>query len=639
MSGEFDTLTQDAATAIVTAIATGLVEAVKARLATVTRRERQIDATRDALAAAKTGSELDAVKRAEVRAWAASLQDFLDDNPGAAQALRDLLGYLAAGGAPAEPAPRSQSQRGGDGAVFAGRDIIGDVATSGGSIRKHRFQIFLPFFFLGHAAKQMATHWVVTTVTVVVVAGGVSAGIALTHKKPDAPAPTASASATTTARALPALSAAGWSQLHGDAARTGYQADETLIGAGNVSKLAQTGTYATNGNVTAPLIANGILYVATNRLYAFAAAGATGCSAAPATCTPLWTASTANFYGMTIAGGDIFVTDGEGVQAFDATGSENCTGTPKVCSPLWVTSTLFSPGLGSPAVANGVLYVPGTGDGAAPDVGGAYVAAFDASGKKGCSGTPTICVPMWTTIGVPASTGNPGSPAVAGGVLYIADGSLYAFDAAGSASCTGTPKTCAPLWTAAMPGGGPTTGAPAVADGMVYVATTYSGLYAFGAAGSANCSTGATGKTCAPLWNAPAPYSSEGTPAVANGVVYVTTTGGLAAFAAGAGSCPGTAAATTCTVAPLWTSATGGPTDSTSSPAVANGVVYVTGDGGIYGYDAAGSQHCSVSATAKTCSPLWSDVVGFTIGEAPALVNGTLYINVPGKEAAYAFSL
>jgi PQQ-like domain len=403
-------------------------------------------------------------------------------------------------------------------------------------------------------------------------------------------------------------------------------------------------TYATSGDVSAPLIANGILYVATNRLYAFAAAGATGCSAAPATCTPLWTASTADFDGMTIAGGDIFVTDAEGVQAFDATGSDNCTGTPKVCSPLWATSTSnstgtpFSPGPGSPVVANGVLYVPGVGDGLAPDVGGAYVAAFDASGKTGCSGTPTICVPVWTTSGVPESVGNSGSPAISGGVLYIASGSLYAFDAAGSTGCAGTPKTCAPLWTAAMPGGGPTTGAPAVADGMVYVATTYSGLYAFGAAGSTNCATGATGKTCAPLWHAPAQYSSEGTPAVANGVVYVAT-GGLAAFAAGAGSCPGTAAAKTCTVAPLWISATSGAAGSTSSPAVANGVVYVTGGGGIYGYDAAGSRQCPVSATAKTCSPLWSDVVGFAIGESPALVNGTLFINVPGKEAVYAFSL
>ena len=36
-------------------------------------------------------------------------------------------------------------------------------------------------------------------------------------------------------------------------------------------------------------------------LYAFDATGATHCSAAPTTCTPLWTAHTAYFHGMTIA--------------------------------------------------------------------------------------------------------------------------------------------------------------------------------------------------------------------------------------------------------------------------------------------------------------------------------------------------
>ncbi len=186
------------------------------------------------------------------------------------------------------------------------------------------------------------------------------------------------------------MSSLGWPQLHDGPDRTGYQPDETKIGTGNVGELAQARTYHAAAGLSAPLIANGILYVDTGTLYAFDATGTTRCSAAPTACTPLWTASTAYFDGMTIANGDVFVTDAEGVQAFGAAGSKNCSGTPKVCTPLWKTSTYtstgpaFTPGSGSPVVAGGVLYVPGYGDGLPLSLGGAYVAAFAAAGKAGC---------------------------------------------------------------------------------------------------------------------------------------------------------------------------------------------------------------------------------------------------------------
>ena len=282
-----------------------------------------------------------------------------------------------------------------------------------------------------------------------------------------------SASATTKSAPITATVPPGWPQLHYGPDRTGYQPDETIIGTGNVGSLSEARTYPTNSSPSAPLISNGILYVATNELYAFDASGATDCSAAPTSCTPLWTAPAANFDGMTIANGDVFVTDAQGVQAYDAAGSTNCSGTPKVCAPLWATSVNvatgpgFTPGSGSPVVANGMLYVPGYGDGLAPNLGGAYVAAFDAAGSRGCavySGFGNICVPMWTTTGLPVSTGNTGSPTIANGVIYIANGTLYAFDAAGSTDCSGTPTVCAPLWTAAT-SSGPTYSAPAVAYG------------------------------------------------------------------------------------------------------------------------------------------------------------------------------
>jgi len=444
----------------------------------------------------------------------------------------------------------------------------------------------------------------------------------------------------TTNGALP-----GWPQLHYGPDRTGYQPNETKIGTGNVGKLSQARIYPTNSAPpSAPLIANGILYVATNQLYAFDATGATHCSASPTTCTPLWTAPAANFDGMTVANGKVFVTDGEGVQAYDAAGKKNCTisGTAKTCSPLWATSTHtatgpgFTPGPGSPVVTNGVLYVPGYGDGLAPSQGGAYVAAFDPAGSTGCSGSPTVCVPIWTTTGIPASIGNTGSPAIANGVIYIANGTLYAFDAAGSKNCSGPPKVCAPLWTAAT-SNNPTYSAPAVANGTVYVSSWDSKLYAFDAAGSSHCST-TTPKTCTPLWTAATPASIGGTPAVARGVVYaVSANGTLSAFDAAGSSHCSTTTPKTCT--PLWSSAPGGTGFATSSsPAVANGVVYFSStNGGTYGYDAAGSKNCAVSGAAKTCSPLWSATTGFIGGGSPAVVNGVLFINVSGNGTIYAY--
>ena len=289
-----------------------------------------------------------------------------------------------------------------------------------------------------------------------------------------------------------------WPQNSYGPDRNGYQPNETTIGTANVGTLALVRTYkAASGGASSPLIANGILYeVIAGTLYAFDATGSTNCSGAPTTCTPLWTAPAAYFYGMTIANGDVFVSDGEGVQAYDAVGSTSCSGTPKVCKPLWQTSTNtgsgpgFSSGSGSPVVTNGVLYVPGYGDGLAPNLGGALVAAFDTAGSKGCtvySGFGDTCVPMWTTSGIPASEGNTGSPAIANGVIYIANGTLYAFDGAGSTNCTGTPKVCSPLWTGTT-SSSPTYSAPSVANGTVYVASWDSKLYAFAAAGSTNCS-------------------------------------------------------------------------------------------------------------------------------------------------------
>jgi outer membrane protein assembly factor BamB len=179
--------------------------------------------------------------------------------------------------------------------------------------------------------------------------------------------------------------------------------------------------------------------------------------------------------------------------------------------PLWTGATGGNnPSASGAAVAGGVVYY-GSGDD--------RLYAFSAAGTTGCSGTPKTCKPLWT-----GATGNAisSTPAVAGGVAYIAslDGNLYAFSAAGTTGCSGTPRTCKPLWTAPGAGGvPPLSPSPAVANGVLYAGSNGQ-LDAFSAAGTTGCS--GTPKTCAPLWatGTSTNGSTFASPAVANGVVY-----------------------------------------------------------------------------------------------------------------------
>jgi outer membrane protein assembly factor BamB len=159
-----------------------------------------------------------------------------------------------------------------------------------------------------------------------------------------------------------------------------------------------------------------------------------------------WTGTLGDFpfSSSAVAGGKVYVGAQDGkLYAFDATGgAPSCAGSPATCSPLW-TATTDGPLVSSPAVKNGVVYVGSCCLGAVPH----KLYAFDAAGTTNCSGSPKVCAPLWT-----ATTGGdvPSSPTVSGNVVYVAsdDRKLYAFDAAGTTNCSGSPKTCAPLWTA-----------------------------------------------------------------------------------------------------------------------------------------------------------------------------------------------
>ncbi len=376
-----------------------------------------------------------------------------------------------------------------------------------------------------------------------------------------------------------------WAQFRGDAAHTGVQPLEFTVGPGNVGSLNPTWSATIGGlNQTAPVVAAGTVFVGSDdhKLYAYDAAGAKNC--VPGSCQPIWTATTGNVVSATpaVAGGVVYVGSVDHkVYAFSADGSTNCSGTPTVCTPLWTAAVGYQ--ISAVAVANGVVF-------ATASVGKVF--AIDAAGVTNCTGAPLVCKPLWSTAGGPILVN---TPAVANGVVYAtsSDAKLYAYDAAGATACTGTTtRTCKPLWSATV--GGAANQAPAVADGHVYVPGGIGGLQAFDAAGTTNCS--GTPKTCTPVWTSAGP--SYVAPALASGIVYGDVGGTLAAFdSRGVTNCSGSPAVCT----PLWSAAAG----TTTSPVVANGVVYGGADNGDLGaFDATGTTNCT--GTPTVCTPLWT---------------------------------
>jgi outer membrane protein assembly factor BamB len=210
--------------------------------------------------------------------------------------------------------------------------------------------------------------------------------------------------------------------------------------------------------------------------------------------------------------------------------------------------------------------------------------AFSADGSGGCEGTPLVCAPRWqATVGV-VSASMPVGPSVVGGTVYVygSDGNLYAFDAAGNTNCSGDPKTCTPLWTAATGGLLLSLSSPAIANGVAYIGSTDGRLYAFDATGDTNCS--GIPKTCAPLWTA----------VTADEIVH-------------------------------------------SSPAVANGVVYIgSQDHSVYAFDATGDVNCS--GAPKVCTPLWSATTGAGISASPVVAYGRVFVGSLDNDV-YAFSI
>jgi hypothetical protein len=414
------------------------------------------------------------------------------------------------------------------------------------------------------------------------------------------------------------LAGCGWSRPRFDSANTGHNPLETVISAANVDQLSRkfVAASSTPGAIPEFVVSRGHLYVSGAPIRAYDASGHQGCTTdVPRRCTPQWSLDVFGFGEPDVIGAALY----RGLNAYDADGNVNCSGVPKVCRQVWQEargSRPFGPtnpdalhfsyrpiihphggeemrlnayptpcdpepancpllwdadgGLGSspgdgivdePAVSGGRVFasyapLPGraatfrafdatTGSGprlwtatldgvngvgiAASDgvvvigvetLSGARLEAFDAAGSTNCSGVPKTCRPIWVS---DAWTGLGGDapPAIANGRVYRSVGSqLAAYDLHGSANCSGAPKVCTPLWTADAGAG---VRAPAVANGLVYVSTANGFVQAYDAAGSIGCS--GTPRVCGPLWNAGA-GRSVGPVEVTGGLVYVGTIDG-----------------------------------------------------------------------------------------------------------------
>jgi outer membrane protein assembly factor BamB len=422
------------------------------------------------------------------------------------------------------------------------------------------------------------------------------------------------------------IAACDWNQLGYGPARTGLNPTETAINVSNVQQLGEAWATSTPTGTASPIVAGQKLVLVDSgdpfegvlgTVKAFDAVGKVNCSGTPKVCEPLWRATFQGYAAVAsaVADGVVFVATSNGLLAFDLAGKQGCSGTPTICAPLW-TATTEPLDIASPLVSNGIVYVGGS-------YGYDTFYAFDAHGQRNCAGSPRVCAPLWT-----ATTGNLfAAPAEANGVVYVVnnDPTLYAFDADGVSNCAGTPKTCMPLWRAHPAQSGGHSG-PMVAHGVVYLSDGV--VTAYDAGGVTNCS--GTPKTCTPLWDTPYPAGTNYTGIAAAGpFVYASkfSPGGVDALdAAGIAGCSGTPKRCT----PLWSATVSHFTNS--APSIANGVLFVGGENTLSAFDAAGVRNCS--GIPKACTPLWSGAGSG--GYSPVIANGVVYVNDGARVRAYA---
>jgi outer membrane protein assembly factor BamB len=314
--------------------------------------------------------------------------------------------------------------------------------------------------------------------------------------------------------------------------------------------------------ISSPAVAKGTVYVGaidgTLRAYD-AASGAS-----------LWTASPSNIpidSSPAVAGGRVFIGACDTMYAYDeSTGTQDWSTTLDIQGAHGCDMT-------APTVMNGIVY--------AGSYGSKSVHAFRAT-----DGTL-----LWSTV----PTGGPieSSPAITRSKLFVGsdDGSVYAYPL----DCS---DPCSPMWSYQT--GDMVTASPAAAGKWVYVSSNDGYLYALRAR---------TGKRA---WRRSLGGPGLASPAVGGMVVYAAGAGGdLVAYKMGTGKL-------------VWDDPSAG---DRGSPAIANGVLYLSAFGNVEAFDASDGHF------------LWDGYVVNSTSSA-AVANGMVFVNTDAAtNGLWAFHL
>jgi hypothetical protein len=315
-----------------------------------------------------------------------------------------------------------------------------------------------------------------------------------------------------------------------------------------------------------------------------------------------------------LVNGILYATAGSGIEAYSANGTTGCSGSPTTCAPMWSYSTNVNENgvlAGSIDVVSGVVYVYTTSN---------QIEAFNASGQTDCSGSPKVCQPLWSAAG-PFST----PPTISGGTMFAqaSGGPLEAFDASGQIDCSGSPRVCQPQWSSSFTATG---NEVTVSGGNVYVGNASGGagnvVAALDATGTRNC--GGSPKVCSPRWDYHTNYTSDGFPVVSGSTLYIDTlqrvslqfSADLEAFDAnGANGCSGTPSI----CSPLWTGS------------AFSLLPFLVGDNGVFVEDS-GQNGFVVSSANGSVSPEWSS----SVGDTPLAIGGSVVYSTDNTNV-YAF--
>jgi eukaryotic-like serine/threonine-protein kinase len=388
---------------------------------------------------------------------------------------------------------------------------------------------------------------------------------------------------------LPTTAQVNWAQTYHDSGHTGYNAQETILGTGNVGSLQLLWSAGVAGGVTNFAIDNGVVFATgqSNNLVALNAS----------TGKQMWSANTGGNPGdrpIATGGGLVFT------QCFlpNNGGGAICAYKQSTGKPVWRWSSncdcLPPSSVSAPLVyANGVVYF-GDSSGGTTQTTGLY-AVNATNGEL-----------LWGALGQFNNGWGVGGPIVSGADVFLegndySTGSIYSLATSAGGQNWATPIGYGSPYTAIS-----------VSGGVLYASTVWTGtdatIYAI------NAKTGAIGWTYAygtESWCGSQEFPSP--PAIANDVVYFQgADDNLYALNAKKGSL-------LWSVTPNTQPCTG---KINSSPSIANGVLYVNG----------GPDNTNPSAyNATTGAELWSSPsTAGTLQMPPVVVNGILYFASPG---------